>query len=725
MRQTATVAGLLVAALALGGQARSATIEGWEGMRVIHQEGNPDRLIAADLDGSGRQQIVVVNARQSRLDLYRWLPKKDRTPPPAADRDRPNELPMAPEWSHAELPLEDIPVDVVAQDLDGDGRRELLVLCLPGTKLVQYRAGADGKWTKEVQWSLLAGSIAGRGHALLVRTLAGGKREALVSFEQGIQVVPLEQGSRPAWLSPRESRGRIDWKLADLDGDGDLDLMEWSQQPRQTVRWFECMDGKLLPAQVLFDQAVQGVGALMRRDKAAEILLLGGAQAGLLRRYQLTRGEETEVGRQEALAMPGGEKATWCGIQLDHRKAIVAVDPSQPRLRVHELADSGWLAEQSYPTLSNIRELAAPVGDPGLLLLLAKDAADLMESRWEAGRLTYPRAMAQATDVSDRRILALRTTGTTTWWVQRVGEDLDLYVWPAEQKAAQRHRFQAVGAKVEKAVWLGETRLLVQQAYSNAAKLLWLADGMVSTREPAHLGKVDLGEFGLYSLGRELRPARLTDGVLQWLGDDLQPVDQIMLSEGQKLGSFVPLAGGGAWALEQGGAFLHRLKPDDAGILRISASLKPPLGQLLRMDPVLGLVLVDQDRIVRLSHGAPWELKLIDSLDSRVGRPSGVKEATIHRFGTADVTGNGEDEVILADDRRHQLTVLGRSDTGLESLASWQVFEDQAYPYGDRSESLVSEPRAVVALDADGDRHQDLAMLCHDRLIIYVGREEK
>ena len=144
---------------------------------------------------------------------------------------------------------------------------------------------------------------------------------------------------------------------------------------------------------------------------------------------------------------------------------------------------------------------------------------------------------------------------------------------------------------------------------------------------------------------------------------------------------------------------------------------------MLASDPVLGLMLIDQDRVVRLSRGRPSELKLIDSIDGRVGRPSGVKEATIHRFMVADVTGEGDEDVVLCDDLKHQLTVLVPGPKELKPIISWQVFEDQAYPYGGEHESQVTEPRAVVGFDADGDGRADLALLCQDRLLIYLAKD--
>lgn len=758
--------GLAVLACCMGlvNSVAAATLDGWQGMRVIKQEGSPTRLVAADLDGSGRKQLIVANTRLSRLDIYRWLPPADRAAPTAADPQRPNELPLAPDWSHAEIDLDELPLDMIVRDLDGDDRPEVLLLTSPSNKVLVYKRDAAGAWQKGLHWDLLAGTPSGTHDLVLLRQVAG-KLELLASFEQGIQTLRLEPGSRPAWLSPREARGRLKWKLLDLDGDGDLDLWEWSQQTGQTLRWYEARHDKLLPAQSLYDQPVQGADGLTSPGQPAELLVLGGVREGLLRRYAMARGEENDLGRRESLPMPGGTKSLWTGLMVGELPALAAVDPAQPRLRVQGLGPEGWLEEQSYPIIGGVRGLAAPQAQPGTLLLWAKDAADLHISHWEPGsaapaagalppgRMTYPQPMPQAAvpmpqaaapqaaAVADRAILALGSVGGTAWWAQRVGADLDLHVWEPGQPAPTATRFAGLGTKADKVVWLGGQRVLVQPAFATSAKFARLVDGKLTVSDPSHLAKVDLAEFGLFGQ-KDPRLGRLTDGVLQWLGDDLHPIDQIMLPEGQRLAGFVPLPNGEAWALEQGGALLHRLKPDEAGILRVAASIKPPAGLGISLDPVLGLMLADQDRLVRVSSGQPWELALRDSLDGRVGRPSGVKEATIHRVLTTDVTGDGQDDVVLCDDLKHHLTVLGRNEKGpsggekaasekgtgenrLEPLLSWPVFEDRTYPYGGQQGAQVAEPRAIAGFDADGDSHQDLALLCQDRLLIYMARETK
>lgn len=715
-------------------------LAGWQGLRVIRQEGMPTRMLAVDLNADGRDELLVVNTRLSRLDVYRWLAPAERQAAVAADPERPNELPLAPDWEHSEIALDQLPYDVAAADLDGDRRLELVLLAGPSLEIAVYRSESEaaavggplpiGKWAKAEHWDLLPGSPAGRS-LLLLRSGAQGKPEALVSMEQGLQTLSLAREARPAWLSPREARGRLDCKLADLDGDGDLDLLEWSALPRQSLRWFENLDGQLLPAQVVYELPLQAVETLPIAGRPAELLLLGGSQEGLVSRETLSKAESDELGKRDAIPLPGGPAAAWCGLMLADKPALVAVDPGQPRFRVQPLGERGWLAEQTYPTVGNVRALVAPPAKPGTLLLWIKDAGELLQSAWDGARLTYPKPFPGVDEPGERRLLAVERVGATVWWAQRIGDNVDLYVWAPGQPEPIRTRFAAIGPAIEQALWLGGARLLFKEQFQEGAKIATAADDRANIEAPAHLARVDLAEFRLVdrSAGQgatDLRPARLTEGVLQWLGDDLQPTDQIMLDDGQRLASYAALPNGEAWALEQTGAFIHRLRPDAGGISRVAQSHKMNGGAALSLDPVLGMMLVSDDRAVRLSQGQPWELKLLEKKDSRLGRPSGVKEATIHRLLSADVTGDAIPETVVCDDGRHQLTVWQRGDDGLKPLLSWQVFEDQSYPYGGGARGgQVGEPRALVAFDADGDKLRELAMLCHDRLLLYIAREQQ
>ena len=737
LRPRALLAAIAVVSIAT----RAPAFDGWQGMRVIQLDGRAARLLVADLGADGHDDLVVVNPRQARLDIYRWLPPADRTRADEIDPERPNELPLAPDWSRSEVAIDELPLDAVAHDIDGDGRPELLVLTSPSNRVAIYKQAegqavdARGAWQKAGGWNLLAGKPTGRSGPLLVRDLPDGEHELLVSCEEGIQRLPLEPSGRAEWLAPREARGRVDWRLADLDGDGDDDLVEWTSVARQVVRWHPCdAAGRLLPAQTLHDRPIDGFETAAGPSGPADLLLLGGSDKGVLRQYRLVEGEATDVGRHEALPLAAGGRRGWTGVTLGGEPAIVAADAEQPRLRVHRLTSAGWSIEETFPAVGGIKGVVAPRAGSGegLLLVWAKDAADLHRCRWENGRLSYPQPWPQAG--SDRKILALDAVGDTVWWAQRVGEDVDLYVWPADAGEPLKTRFAGLGPKVEKVVWLDDDTLLVQDAFASGAKLVRLVDGKPVVTAPALLAKADLDEYRLLDVGGTRRRGRLTDGVLQWLGDDLHPIDQVMLGDGQRIASYLPLPSepGQAWALEQGGGFLHRLAADDAGVMRPVETVKPPAGTTLESDPVLGVVLVDKERIVRLSRGAPSELELVESIDGRIGRRSGVNESTIHRMLVTDLDGDGGDDLLLCDDRRHQLTAVLRQPrpdgdpARLERSVTWKVFEDRKYPYdGGDSKDLVAEPTSVAGLDADADGVHDLAIVSQDRLIIYLGRDSR
>ncbi len=724
-----------------------AEFPGWQGLRVIEQKGRASLMRAGDLDGDGREELIVVNSRASRLDIYALRETVGEAEP--LDASRPNELPLAPDVQHQELQLENVPRDVLVQDLDGDDQPELVVLVSSPNLVVVYRR-KNGAWEKQYKINLLDGEIPSRRDAMLLRPTEEKKLQLLVSMNNGIQQVLLEAGGRAEWMTPREQRGRVDWWLADLDADGRDDLVEQTRESSESIRWYRAAnDGSLTPAAVLHDRTVKDL-EVIRTGAKTQLVVLDGTVSKILRRYELDLGTASPFGQQRPLALEDGAKAVWCGMLQDDQRALVVADSSAPRLLSYGLSDAGWEVQQAYPALTDVRAMATLATKPGTLLLWTKDAADLRTCRWESGRLTYPEPQTPTKEVAavdDRKILALDSVGAITWWVQKVGKDLDLYVAKPGAAEAVRVRFPKAGAKADQVLWIGGERLLVKETHGRALKLLTLkeekAEEKTKVTSPTHLKKATLGEFKLFDIGDDVRLGRLTDGVLQWLGDDLRSKELVMLPQGQELSDYV--ANGvvandaandavanvlrtnnkaGGWALQRGSPFVHRIEVDASGLSRSIERVKLAGGTGLLRDPVLGMLLLGQDRLTHLSKGRSRELKLVNVIDERVGRVGGVKKTRFHRLSSTDIDRDGYDDLVLYDQLQHRLTVLGDQNGKLVPKIAWPIFDDKIYPYNDKSDNLVKEPRTVLAADWDGDGLQDLAILCHDRLIIYLAREK-
>ena len=128
-----------------------------------------------------------------------------------------------------------------------------------------------------------------------------------------------------------------------------------------------------------------------------------------------------------------------------------------------------------------------------------------------------------------------------------------------------------------------------------------------------------------------------------------------------------------------------------------------------------------------VAKGRPLKFKLKNSINEKLGLPTGVKKAKINSFHILDVAGTKRKELLNVDYNRHQLTLIDLSPKKPKSLASWKVYDDGKYPYSDGAGASggSSNPYMILSLDFDGDGIKELVMGCHDRLLIYLGKEHK
>ena len=125
-----------------------------------------------------------------------------------------------------------------------------------------------------------------------------------------------------------------------------------------------------------------------------------------------------------------------------------------------------------------------------------------------------------------------------------------------------------------------------------------------------------------------------------------------------------------------------------------------------------------------MDRGQSWSLQLQEHIDTDKSKAAGVARQYFHRLHEIQVAGASGGAFIVSDDAQHRLSLYARKEKATEAAASWQVFDDGSYPYGEqRRKNVRPEPRRIYSAHFDHDKEPDLFLLCHDRLIVYLSEE--
>ncbi|MCA9262024.1 MAG: hypothetical protein KDA61_22555, partial [Planctomycetales bacterium] len=99
MKTIAALGAVASAILALSPPCAAAAEQpfaGWGAYHVVEQDGRPYLLRTADLNQDGSEELIIVNSRFSRLDIYGW--KADaKESANGVDDEHPNLLPLPPQ----------------------------------------------------------------------------------------------------------------------------------------------------------------------------------------------------------------------------------------------------------------------------------------------------------------------------------------------------------------------------------------------------------------------------------------------------------------------------------------------------------------------------------------------------------------------------------------------------------------------------------------------------
>jgi hypothetical protein len=102
-------------------------------------------------------------------------------------------------------------------------------------------------------------------------------------------------------------------------------------------------------------------------------------------------------------------------------------------------------------------------------------------------------------------------------------------------------------------------------------------------------------------------------------------------------------------------------------------------------------------------------------LEERASHDPEGASAFLDRIAVGDLDADGKRDVAVTEDHQHRLLVLSAPLTELAHGFAATVFEEKTFT----GETRQREPREMLCRDLDGDGRDDLALVAHDKLLVY------
>lgn len=729
-------------------------------------------LRRGDLDGDGRADLVVLNPGRARIEmLYRLDPDAEDWRDPQAWRGDPNPIEYDGRYRVRHRPEERRVFAIDVGELDGDGRDDLAYATDTGELVVVHPAEGD---EPECSWTRRLDALRGGCEELLVADADGDGRAEILLVADGklLAVDPRDPDAEPRTLD-RVEKGLDRLFVGDLDGNGRPDLLLVFHGEDYPFRLrLGLPEGGFGPRTELDLPDVRAaLVADVDRDGADEVVCVFQA-SGRLAVLELG---ELEADRHHLARFPleeregADEEVGFALGDLDGNGVadMVVTDPTAARVTLHlGVAGQRALEGSEFPTLVGVRD--PRIGDTngdGRTELVVVSGSEKMVGLTELadGRLAFPHTMPVSGEPAAMDLADVTGDGIDDVVVFVVtGEgrkrEYALHVWAGSKDGlAGEPVTHAIGdvKKVPSAVRVCDLdrdgRADVLAFFSDGRSvpvILWQQEeggartfradergddtpglGILEGADPSAVAIADADGDG----ATELVACANNFARSLYFGPDRQPVvlEQINGPATDSsiracvVGDFHP---GGAPELALYDARTRELLLFE----RPSGEAGGPPALVERIEAgrlqLAGLVPADMD-----GDGA---LDLVALARQLVGvRYAGARDVTLtevashepkheriqlHTLASGDLNHDGDPDIVACEVSENAILIVAPEEDGSErSLAhrlGFKVFDQKTFSRGGNS----TEPRELIAGDLDGDGKDDLAVLVHDKLIVYV-----
>ncbi|MCH2148794.1 MAG: VCBS repeat-containing protein [Phycisphaerales bacterium] len=378
---------------------------GFQGHDVIKIGNDPGPMLAADLNGDGLEDLLVINNHDSRIDvLYQ---KSNPDPSDVKAPTRTNELPDHWRYRRESIPLADQANGLRALDIEGDGDLDLIYA--GRGRIVVLEQESPEIFTRSRTHTVQ--KLEATQNAFTLANVIGNSGHDLLSVVNGnVTIWPLKGDDlgQPLTLSAGKPVRAI--IPADYDGDGLMDIAGIVPDDSSPVRiWFGRARGDEVDmgAQVIFEmppitvfEAVELPGVA-----AARIAVVERASKRVVL-YELSIDDIDDSGNREASFVvhafddPGNRNRTQIVTDLDGDglSDLVATNTEANELVVYrQIAGDGLDPGTSSPTLTEVKYLAAEDVTPGStadLFVLSEEEGVVGRSSIDDDHVAFPKPMA-------------------------------------------------------------------------------------------------------------------------------------------------------------------------------------------------------------------------------------------------------------------------------------------------------------------------------------------
>ena len=735
---------------------------GFAGKEIFPIDYQINQLHSGDLDGDGRNDIVVVNNARSKITLlYNQTGKTNIAARAAWPVKRElNELPPGARFKVESIASEKRISSLVAADLNGDGRVDLAYFGEPRELVVLYNE-KDHTWSAPKRWPLEEGLL--NQNALISGDLNGDGRPDLLLLAESF-IYWLAQDENHAFAEPEKiaySGSLQALQVLDIQGDGreDLLLVNW-ESPNPFRFRLQNSKGALGPEVYFSLPPIRSYWADdLDGDHKTEVLTIA-QKSGRAQVSQFTRKPaeplvgEWSQGQFELLPLNRTGKASrglaWADLNGDGLADLLISEPESGQLTLHLQEPDGTLSPgKTFPTFTGVSQLAVADWDGDGkqdVFVLSTDERQVGVTRIdEHGGLTFPKSLSL-----EGRPLVL-TAGRLTpesapsliVIVDQDGRRELQIVKPKGEVRRQtlRENFKSNPSTVaiHDADQDGWPDVLVLIPYEKLKVLLQVEGKDFNEQDVVPPGgSADEPWFSASDVDSDGKPELLLAQRNFLRAVVLRP------EENSKSGwSFVvkeQINGAtsnsritAAASLRNGANSADSLFLLDAerkcltlcdrntnGAWQVVRNLPLPITDFRRIQPVaLGSSNVNSIAFLGLNavgwmqrRSQIWEFTELDGYETpiRDGYLNDVVSGDLNQDGRKDLvfleTGKSYLDVVTYE-RPHELVPANR----------WQVFEERSFR-NRRTDGF--EPREALIADFTGDGKNDLAVLVHDRVILYV-----